>query len=513
MIKYQVSKRCHYAARSLAIVALLMAAGGCGGGGNGDANDSEKLPSPAPPVLSLFFTAIDPQLPGQTQLFGTTPDGSALTRLNDEPQTTGGNVTRFAVSANRQYVAYRADLNVDETFDTYFVAADGTGESNLADTLGTGVGIDQNFEWGAAGSRLAYTTLPSRDLYVHDIAGNTLINAAIDFYLWSTNGSKLFYHKSGPFLVNPDGSEDVDLGLGPIQFTAEGSPSMQLSPDGNLFAYWGAAPASSQLHVVNADGTGTVQVSATMVASGTVQDFSWSPDSGRLLYLAGQTLYASAFDGTSNVAISGPAGGDVSVTEFLDIKWSPDGTRAAYLLDQDTGGVIELFVSSVDGMSNVKVSGPLVADGDVREFEWSFDSSQIAYLADQDIDEIVELYISSADGMVNRRVAPLVGGGEVDVFRWSPDGTRLAYIADQVTAGTAELFVSNADGSGNARVNAVLPMGGSVAMFRWSPAGDQLAYLADQVTTGVVQLYTIAVTGGAPQLVSGNLVGIGGVTY
>jgi len=115
--------------------------------------------------------------------------------------------------------------------------------------------------------------------------------------------------------------------------------------------------------------------------------------------------------------------------------------------------------------------------------------------------------------MVNRRVAPLVGGGEVDAFRWSPDGTRLAYIADQVTTGTDEFFVSNADGSGNARLNAALPMGGSVAMFQWSPASDQLAYLADQVTTGVFQLYTIAVTGGAPQLVSGNLVGIGGVTY
>jgi len=114
-----------------------VAAGGCGGGGNGDDNDSTKLPPP--PVLSLFFTAIDSHLPGQTQLFGTTPDGSALTRLNDEPQTTGGNVTRFAVSGDRQYVAYRADLNVDEAFDTYFVAADGTGEDNLTDIVGAAV--------------------------------------------------------------------------------------------------------------------------------------------------------------------------------------------------------------------------------------------------------------------------------------------------------------------------------------------------------------------------------------
>jgi len=82
------------------------------------------------------------------------------------------------------------------------------------------------------------------------------------------------------------------------------------------------------------------------------------------------------------------------VSEFLDIKWSPDGTRVAYLLDQDTGGVIELFVSSVDGMSNMKVSGPLGADGDVREFEWSSDSNQIAYLADQAIDEIVEVTLA-----------------------------------------------------------------------------------------------------------------------
>ena len=44
--------------------------------------------------------------------------------------------------------------------------------------------------------------------------------------------------------------------------------------------------------------------------------------------------------------VNGPlvAGGDV-----LDLRWSPDSTRLAYLADQDTDGVNELYVVDVSG--------------------------------------------------------------------------------------------------------------------------------------------------------------------
>ena len=96
-------------------------------------------------------------------------------------------------------------------------------------------------------------------------------------------------------------------------------------------------------------------------------------------------LYASLNDGANVVKLS--TGSNVEP----DFKISPDGTRVAYRADQDTPGVIELYVNSINGGTPVKVSGPLVAGGNVDlrpdppnppldfdVFNWSPDSSLIA---------------------------------------------------------------------------------------------------------------------------------------
>ena len=49
---------------------------------------------------------------------------------------------------------------------------------------------------------------------------------------------------------------------------------------------------------------------------------------------------------------------------------SPDGSRIAYLADQDTDDIIELYASLPDGEENTNLSGELVTGGDVVQFEW-----------------------------------------------------------------------------------------------------------------------------------------------
>ena len=85
--------------------------------------------------------------------------------------------------------------------------------------------------------------------------------------------------------------------------------------------------------------------------------------------------------------------------------------------------MFELYTVLADGVSNVRVNGALVADGDVQTvFLWSPDSSRLVYRADQDTDLADELYIVFADGTGNVKLnGPLVAGGNVSGgFQWGP---------------------------------------------------------------------------------------------
>ena len=102
--------------------------------------------------------------------------------------------------------------------------------------------------------------------------------------------------------------------------------------------------------------------------------------------------------------------------------WAPDNSRIAYIAIQDTLGVIELYTSLPTGGGNVKVNGPLVANGNVSVQRWSPDGSRLAYTADQDTDGVSELYVGFPDGSAPAvKVSQVPMGGDVqDSFAWRP---------------------------------------------------------------------------------------------
>jgi hypothetical protein len=55
------------------------------------------------------------------------------------------------------------------------------------------------------------------------------------------------------------------------------------------------------------------------------------------------------------------------VTEF---KWAFNSSGLAYLADQAIDGKIELFGTLPDGSKRTKLSGSLIAEGDVVDFAW-----------------------------------------------------------------------------------------------------------------------------------------------
>jgi len=275
-----------------------------------------------------------------------------------------------------------------------------------------------------------------------------------------------------------------------------------------------------ELYAAFDDGTDIVKLSNRLVAGGDVVDFLVSPDGFFAAYVADQDkngvfeLYVVVIDKTTGdtaVKVSGKKmeGSGIlrlSSGEYI-FDWAPDSSRVAYIADQNTPGVFELFTSTPDGLENDLVSDlpdPFTDPGrNVKDFEWEPDSTLIAYVANQDFINKFELYVSPSDSnRPNRKVSgrSMVGGGVREdpalpgeyLFGWAPNSSRLAYIADQDRTAIFELFTSTPDGADNKNTKVSGSMGndGDVDEFAWAPDNRQIAYLADQLKDIGVELYT-----------------------
>jgi uncharacterized protein with WD repeat len=305
-----------------------------------------------------------------------------------------------------------------------------------------------------------------------------------------------------------------------------------------------------ELYVSLNDGETILKLSGTMVLNGDVIDFKISPEGTRVAYLADQDtdgvieLYVNDINGGTPVKVSGVLvfGGNVELQElpppnppftFDVFNWSPNSNWIAYIADQESDAVYELFVSTPDGTSNFKVSGSLVGNGDLIDFEWAPDSSRIAYRADGDANGVHELYTTTpsipptpnkvsniAPGNGNVIVPkpfpddndPVFGTLHLDAFEWAPDSTMIAYVADGIINETHELFTVPPDGSASpTEVSAISGSPFDVMEFKWAPDSSRIAYRADQNADKIFELFTGTPDGSDNDQVSGALVANGDV--
>ena len=240
-------------------------------------------------------------------------------------------------------------------------------------------------------------------------------------------------------------------------------------------------------------------------------------------------LYASFDDGNEIIKLSETmvAGGNVASFEV-----SPDGIWVAYVADQDTNNLFELYVVPVDKASNesaVKVSVDLAGSG-IKEniagsgnyrFAWAPDSSRVAYIADAaepanetELVDFFELFSSSFDGQEKDLISDLVDeNSDVQDFQWEPLSTLIAYVADQDTLTQNDLYVAPADGSGSTvKISDLVPDAEGIRevpdrsgeyAFAWAPDSSRLAYIADQLVEDKFELFTSTSAGIFNLLISG----------
>lgn len=206
--------------------------------------------------------------------------------------------------------------------------------------------------------------------------------------------------------------------------------------------------------------------------------------------------------------LSGPLvpGGNV---RFMRASW--DGQWMAFTADKDEDEVLELYVVPVAGGTPVKVSGPLVAGGDVFFVPvWAPDSSRILYLADAEVDEQFELYTALPTGGTPVRLTdPMVAGGDVPLFKyaWAEGGSRVVYAADQNVDDAFEAFSVPAAGGPALNLTQAIGPNAIVADLAVSWDGTQVALSAKADVAAATQLYAVPAGGGAAVTLSGGLPG------
>ncbi len=316
------------------------------------------------------------------------------------------------------------------------------------------------------------------------------------------------------FRVPLDGSGAPVRVPPPLDGTADVT-DFAISPDSMRVAYLSDQDDEdvSELFVAPSDGSGpSVEISGTLVNDGDVEPgFGFTPDGGHIVYRADALqdgvvqLFAAPRDGlTAPILLSGAhaMGGDVHTNYVFGLPAFLMNTgRVVYRADTGTVGQIEIFSVPFDGSSSpIRLSGPLVAEGDVTDFELAADGSRVFFRTDALVDQLYELYSAPVDGSSPAvRINRVSSGPNSSVpFRVTSDGNLTFYRGAEDEPGFANLYRRRSDASEPPTiVNGSLSQGevqGDVDQFVAS-TDARLVYRADQSVDGHDEVLIVSIDG------------------
>jgi Tol biopolymer transport system component len=264
---------------------------------------------------------------------------------------------------------------------------------------------------------------------------------------------------------------------------------------------WDAPGVSTEIYVVNADGSGERQVTST---AGNSNGPAWSPN-GRLISFhsnrggggfGGSDIYVvSAFDTSDVRRLTNLTGLGLGGAHFAN--WSPNGRQVVFNSFWGGQPKRDIYVIDIDGTGLTKLTqdpDPLVPIDDTRP-DWSPDGARIAFQSNRTGNN--EIYLMNPDGSDVRQ---LTSHPATDAApEWSPDGERIAFQSNR--DGNDDIWVMNADGSGLVQLtdNAVRD-----AKPSWSRDGKRIAFHRDVEYLGEVhgELFTMNVDGSDVRMLS-----------
>jgi TolB protein len=195
------------------------------------------------------------------------------------------------------------------------------------------------------------------------------------------------------------------------------------SPDGSKIAFAGflnyppMTPVqttrqigTSEIFVVNADGTGLVRLTSNNVND---EGPAWSPDGTRIAFASDYQIFVMNAEGTGLKRLTHDNAFDI------EPAWSPDGTKIAFSTDRGRGKNSVIFSMNADGTGVTQLTKDPGYD---IQPAWSPDGTKIAFASERKVG--YGIYLMNPDGSEQTSITGPDGYLHPS---WSPDGKMIAY--------------------------------------------------------------------------------------
>ncbi len=353
---------------------------------------------------------------GFSELYAINPDGTDHVRLTSDLKSLDFN---YIISPDGKKVIFLASrLDLKNPRELYVIDTDGTNLVKLSGDLVAGGGIEPYFHF-LSNNRVVYTgdqdTNDVEEIYAVNLDGSNRIklnqplrpnyNVASTFTPFA-NGSKLIYTQtqiyngtklSDFYVVNVDGTNHVKLNP---QTIYRGSLTYKLLPDHSKVVYGASFDDQSQvnLYSVNLDGTHHVKLNDELFFRSKVYQYEVTADSKKVIYRSDQDdyeayeIYSVNVDGTNRIKLNKPLPENEKDYNIGGFSLTPDGKKVIYKAKIDNPHLYELYVSSTDGTTKVKVNGELVSGRSIQNVITTSDSKYIVYMSDQEVRYKYELF-------------------------------------------------------------------------------------------------------------------------
>ena len=436
------------------------------------------------------------------EIYSINPDGTGLRRLTNDPATD----TRPAASPNGKKIAF--DSNRHGNYELELMGVDGSGTTRVTDRGASDVGPS----FSASGQRLAYavrhaSTLAGAksegDIWTANTDGTETTRLTFDRELdefdpdFSPDGTKIAFTSGTPggirssydiVVINSDGSGMVNLTATSGGSGAEDSDPA-FSPDGTKITFTSDRGGGTEIWVMGADGTNPTQLTN---ASGRDEHPSFSPDGKLITFTARRAgsvdLYTMAADGSAQTRLTNDAPLDErdEVGEWMAI--TPAGEIDTYI---DSG---PSFVGSAAGVS-FSYSGAPALNGQVDGYSCRLDGGGFSACPSSG-----KSYSGLADGPHSFEVRATSNGAADTTparYRFEVDTTRIAFASDR--DGNSEIYLMSADGTAQSRLTNNAATDSDPAL---SPDGSTVAFASDR--DGDQEIYLSAAAGGPLQKLTDN---------
>jgi Tol biopolymer transport system component len=284
------------------------------------------------------------------------------------------------------------------------------------------------------------------------------------------------------YVMNADGSGLMQVtNLVSIFAYPEDRPAW--SPDGSRIVIGCHRVGYSEIYLVNADGSGQTRLASSPWSFMSARP-SWSPDGSRIVFQAyyDHEIYVMNADGSNIDQIS-----DVPAANSYFPIWSPDGSRILFVITLDSSigfsepEVLEIYVVNADGSGQTRLTNNLAYD---FPSSWSPDSSRIVFVSNRDGNN--EFYVMNADGSGQTRLTSYTSSDTSHI--WSPDSSRIVFVSNRDS--NSEIYIMNADGSGQTRLTNNASVDSEPV---WSPDGSRIAFISNR--DGDYEIYTMNADG------------------